>query len=177
MYLNVSQLLQEPSGAGRTIEIDDRVVLIEGKPATSITGVVALLRTDRGIWVSATLDSYLACDCSRCLEEYNQSVHLEVEEEFLPIYDVVTGKRLVHDTENSEDFYIDRSLVLNLTEAVRQYASLSLPMKTVCSTNCKGLCSTCGVDRNQALCNCDHDSIDPRWGPLLEISLTADRNN
>ena len=178
MYLNVSQLLKETSGSGRTLEIDDELVLSgDANPATRVKGIVALLRTDKGIWVSATLESKMYCDCSRCLEPYGQEVQLQFEEEYLPIFDVDTGARLVRDVEDGEQFFIDESNILDLAEAVRQYATLNLPMKPICRNNCRGICSNCGVNRNQTSCSCDDGLIDSRWGPLIGLVSTADRTN
>ena len=53
MYFNVSQLLREPSGSVRRFEVSDDFEARDGAETMTLQGSVSLLRTDRGIWVSA----------------------------------------------------------------------------------------------------------------------------
>ena len=46
---------------------------------------------------------------------------------------------------------------------------LNLPLKPVCEPGCKGLCPTCGVNRNQIECDCRSEAVDPRFAPLLDL--------
>ncbi|GIT16682.1 MAG: hypothetical protein CM1200mP38_3390 [Dehalococcoidia bacterium] len=42
-----------------------------------------MIRTDRGIWISAILQTSNPFECSRCLDEFNQQINLQLEEEYL----------------------------------------------------------------------------------------------
>lgn len=44
----------------------------------------------------------------------------------------------------------------------------NLPMKTLCREDCKGLCSVCGCNLNETVCNCDTGVYDPRLAILRE---------
>ena len=57
MHINVSQLLKESSGSARSLTLDVRVPLEDSSPTVRVSGPVDLLRTDRGIWTSAALES------------------------------------------------------------------------------------------------------------------------
>ena len=132
MYFNVSQLLKEPSGSARSYDVDDFASLQEGAPMTPIFGTVKMMRTDAGIWVSAQLETYFDCECSRCAREMEQFVRMEVEEEYLPEVDVNTGMRLNFPDGLSDNFYIDHTHILDMSEAIRQYFDLSLPFSPLC---------------------------------------------
>ena len=176
MYFNVSQLLKEGSGSTRTFDVNDFASVQEGAPMTPISGTVRMMRTDAGIWVSAELATYFDCECSRCVAEMEQYVRMEIEEEYLPEVDVNTGARLNFPDELSDNFYIDHTHILDMSEAIRQYFGLSMPFKPVCREDCKGLCLTCGADLNEIDCDCDKVIRDPRWGALLAFASPQEPN-
>ena len=175
MYFNVAQLLKETSGSRRTYQVDETLALEENAAASCIAGTIRLLRTDQGVWVSAVLESQVTCRCSRCLTDYAQPIRMDIEEEYLSLVDIVSGARLDLTEGGEENFIIDHNHILDLTEAVRQYAALSIPMKQVCDEGCKGLCMTCGASRNKAPCTCDDTPVDSRWAPLLELASAAEK--
>ena len=166
MYYNVSQLLQEPEGSKRSYNVDESVDILDH--GVRVSGSIDMLKTDNGIWVSASVEANVFYPCSRCLSEAETNVRMELEEEFLPQFDVVTGQRLHEPKETDENFYIDHNHYLDLTEAVKQYAYLNTPMKVVCKTDCAGICITCGENLNESACQCNTAIRDPRWGSLLE---------
>ena len=174
MYFNVSQLLKQPSGARRTYEVDETSLAIDGGRLNRIAGKVNLIRTDESIWASAALDASLLCTCSRCLTEYEQPIHITVEDEFFSVADQATESRLDPLGAAGEYFSIDRNHILDLSEAVRQYSSLDIPMKPVCRDDCSGMCPSCGANLNEAACACGASSIDSRWGPLLQLENAKD---
>ena len=175
MHLNVSQLLRETSGSRRTLAVDEKVALGDVGPESRFQGTVDLMRTDRGIWVTARLDSDVSCTCGRCLKQYRQPVRVSIEEEFLAKSDARTGTVVTHPVPDGfEDSYIAQDRMLDLSEAVRQYAALATPMKPVCSEGCLGICPTCGASLNEEQCNCDKAPMDARWGPLLELVSTTE---
>ena len=173
MYFNGSQLLKEPSGASRTIEVDDVLTLADDTDAR-VVGRGKLLRTDKGIWASASLDSQMRCACSRCLVEYEQPVHMIIEEEFFPVVDVATGAKLGGSVDGYQSFYIDQHHTLDLTEAAKQYFALNIPLKPLCREECAGICLNCGVNLNERTCICDEMARDARWGALLEYVSAND---
>lgn len=46
---------------------------------------------------------------------------------------------------------------------------LSLPMKHLCSEDCKGICFNCGKNLNEGSCGCVTKSIDPRLEVLAKL--------
>src|SRR5688572_18891975 len=58
--------------------------------------------------------------------------------------------------------------MLDVTEAVRQYREASAEMQPLCRPDCRGLCSSCGMDLNLGDCNCDTGVIDSRWSGLQQ---------
>jgi len=168
MQINVSQQLKEPIGATRNYTVDE-VTDIAGNNSV-VQGEVSLLRTDRGILAQGTLQTEIEFTCSRCLSPFCCPLTLNIEEEYFPIADVISGAPLSLPEESS-CFTIDEHHILDLTEAIRQYALLALPMKPLCVKDCAGLCPSCGHNLNQGACNCPPQETDPRWPELGGMTL------
>jgi uncharacterized protein len=58
---------------------------------------------------------------------------------------------------------------IDLDKDIRDYAILAVPMKKLCSVDCKGLCPKCGNNLNEGPCNCSEEEIDPRWEPIRKL--------
>ncbi len=176
MKFNVAQLLKGPVGQVRYYEIDEIAEVMDDTEDTeggcNIEGEMELLRTDRGILVRGELNTTVRCVCSRCLEIFEYRLRLEIAEEFFPTVDVITGLPLEIPEEDSS-FTIDEKHILDLGEAVRQYALLSLPMKLVCRPDCAGLCPNCGANLNLERCRCSASAPDPRWGELSKLASSS----
>lgn len=170
----MSQLLKEPTGFTRTFTVDELQSLDETGDESRVVGEVQMLRTDKGIWVEAELSSEMTCLCSRCVKDFDQPIRVNIREEFLPQFDVITGAKLNGAAkDSSEDFFISKNHMLDLTEAARQYFDMNAPMKPVCTAECRGICVGCGVDLNEDTCRCKDDNIDPRWAALAELAVSS----
>jgi uncharacterized protein len=150
--INVAQFLKSPLGTTRIYEIDEPVRIGDDEPV--VRGAVTFLRTNRGILVTGKLVTSIDLSCSRCLGQHSQPLTLEIEEEFFPTVDILTGAEAAVPEDEPEAFTIDQNNVLDLSEAIRQYALLTAPMKPLCREDCQGLCPTCGTNLNVKTCHC-----------------------
>ena len=167
MNYNVAQLLKEPTGSQRGFTVGEALADPES-PVEHVVGSGKMVRTHQGVWVQGQLTATIWQDCSRCLVEFNRSLELELDEEYLPRIDLQTGRR----TQEPDDWvglYISDDHMLNLAEVIRQSALSSLPLKPLCTPECIGICDRCGVNRNQTECDCDSNDIDPRWAALRSL--------
>ena len=162
MQMNVSQLLKEPIGSSRNCEVSETIDVIGDDGGRKVDGEVRLLRTHRGILVKGELQTKVELTCSRCLRLFHFPVRINFEEEYIPTVDVVSGIPLPSPEELSS-FIIDEHHVIDLTEAIRQYALLTLPMKPLCREDCAGLYQESGHNLSQGTCDCPSQAIDPRW--------------
>ncbi|MFC1908339.1 DUF177 domain-containing protein [Chloroflexota bacterium] len=167
MQINVSQLLQSPVGATRDCPVSELVDVADNGKVRLVEGEVELLRTPGSILVKGVLNSNIELMCSRCLSSFISPLEVTIEEEYLPTVDVISGSPLP-PPEEPGSFTIDAHHVLDLTEAIRQYTTLSVPMKPICQESCAGLCQYCGQNLNQGSCDCPSAEIDPRWSALTK---------
>ncbi len=168
MQINVSQLLQESVGATREYEIDEVTDIINDGKKYKVKGVCHLLRIQRSILVKCALNTEVELTCNRCLGLFRYPLNITFEEEFLPTVDISSGAPLPQP-EDTGSFTIDEQHTIDLSEAVRQYTVMAVPMKALCDENCAGLCPKCGKNLNQGKCNCPSQEIDPRWIKLTKL--------
>ena len=70
--------------------------------------------------------------------------------------------------DDPDVFLLDtKSRTIDVRPAVREGWILAVPPFVLCREDCKGLCPTCGVDRNVTACSCASDG-DARWAALRE---------
>jgi len=170
MRINVSHQLKASIGLIRNYEVSGIVNVAGGK--SMVQGEVKLMRIDRSILAKGTLHTTVEVTCSRCLGLCGCPLTLNIEEEYFPITDVVSGASLPLPEEPG-CFTIDEHHVIDLTEAIRQYALLAIPMKPLCRGDCAGLCPNCGHNLNQGPCDCLPQGTDARWSELNKCLSTS----
>ena len=138
MQCNVGQLLRESTGSTRSFSVD-RTFVDGPEPLEVPQGQVRILRTHQGVLVTADIEVEANLTCSRCLRQFPRSSSLHIEEEFLAVVDLHTGRRLDSPSEDEPNFIIDEDNVIDLTEALRQYVIADEPMKPLCRAECLGL--------------------------------------
>lgn len=169
MLYNVSQLLREPIGSTRRFGLDGELSDEDSDSAIGLArGTVLLVRVHHGLLVNATVEVQASVACARCLTEFERRSALRVEEECYPTVDPLTGRRMFPPDEAEGVLHIDTRQILDLSEVLRQYLLTTEPLKTLCRTDCRGLCPECGADLNMEKCKCAA-AIDPRWGALTEL--------
>ncbi|MFC2023069.1 DUF177 domain-containing protein [Chloroflexota bacterium] len=169
MEINVAQLLKENIGSTRSYEVSGEVDILGDGGESTVSGEVSLMRTDRSILVRGKLSTGADITCCRCLVPLSWPLELRIEDEYYPTVDVVSGAP-VSVPDEPGCFTIDKKHMIDLTEAVRQYALLVLPMKPLCRRDCAGLCPECGGNLNLGPCGCPPRPVDPRWVVLTEIA-------
>ncbi|MBI4288580.1 MAG: DUF177 domain-containing protein [Chloroflexi bacterium] len=167
---NVAQLLREPTGAARSYQLETSIELRQGEEV-AFRGQVDFLRTDKGVLVHAQMESLVSEICSRCLSPFAHHLRVEFREEFYPTVEVNLGYRLP-PPEDTISFTIDENHLLDIGEALRQYAIMALPLKPLCHSECAGLCPQCGKNLNEGPCGCPPSSPDPRWSALRDLEAS-----
>lgn len=168
MLINVSTLLQEPVGTSRHYTVDHEPVAVPDWDYTQeVSGSLRLIRSDRGVLVTADLDLRPApMSCARCLEPFDAPISISFDEEYVSPHDPLTG---VPVEAEADEFRIDERRHLDLSEAVRQYGESALPLRPLCRTDCRGLCPSCGQDLNTKACGCAAAASDDRWSALARL--------
>jgi uncharacterized protein len=103
--------------------------------------------------------------CARCVEPVKIPLSGEFDLIFRPIgVDAGAPERSITAPETEIGYYQKDSLLLE--DVLREQVLLSLPVRTLCKADCKGLCPRCGKNRNLEACTCEEGPADPRWEAL-----------
>jgi uncharacterized protein len=103
--------------------------------------------------------------CARCVEPVKIPLTAEFDLIFRPIgADAEAPERSITAPETEIGYYQGDSLLLE--DVLREQVLLSLPVRTLCKPDCKGLCPRCGKNRNLEACTCEEGPADPRWEAL-----------
>jgi uncharacterized protein len=107
-----------------------------------------------------------AC-CDRCLV----SVAIPVEQHFDLCYRPVSTLARAEEVELPEDelevgFFSGDGI--ELADVVTEQVILSVPMKVVCQTDCRGLCPVCGANLNFEKCGCPPTQENSPFSTLRE---------
>jgi uncharacterized protein len=133
--VNVTQLLKEPVGSSQSYDISG---VIDEEIKGFVEGKAKLIHISQGVFVQCKLTTEVKLICSRCLEPFSLPISYTAEEEFVPVSDV-SGDLALSSSEQSGKFTIDSKNILDLSELIRQYALLNLPMKPLCRPDCPGI--------------------------------------
>jgi uncharacterized protein len=69
--------------------------------------------------------------------------------------------------ETEIGYYQEGGLVLE--DVLREQVLLTLPVRTLCRPDCKGLCPRCGGNLNTEPCTCETAPVDARWSALSDL--------
>jgi len=111
--------------------------------------------------------------CARCVEPVALPLAGEFDLMFRPEEaDAVAGEHAISTDETEIGYYQESGLLLE--DVVREQVLLSLPGRTLCKEDCKGLCPRCGQNLNLATCSCGDAPADPRWNALAGLADKLD---
>ena len=121
-----------------------------------------------GFQLEATLGYEQTVTCDRCLAPTVERVDTQVHWIVLQNAPQLTAEEVELSAEDLEITYVDGD-ELDADELLLEQLRLNVPMRSVCSDDCRGLCPRCGINRNLETCDCDQVAVDPRWEVLRDL--------
>ncbi len=146
------------------IEVDQHLRLGDDLAVRYPDGVrvVATVRPiQHGVYVEGDVAGREVETCVRCLEPFVRDTRVAIAEAFSE--DVRPEDAQFADLAPLVDRTID------LSELVEQLLEVDEPIAAVCSEQCKGICPTCGANRNREPCSCRDEQIDERLAGLAKF--------
>lgn len=158
MKVDISDILRA-NGASMELDFEEdpperepaEGCLLDGK--LSFTGT--LTNTNGILQLNGRLKADYNSECYRCLGAVKKSMNLKINENF-----VNSGEA------EQPDMYAFEGKILNIGKALNDNIILNLPMRQLCSNDCKGLCTSCGANLNETQCDCGNNKMDPRMEGL-----------
>jgi len=122
------------------------------------------------IRVAGSLNTSVELACSRCLEPARVAINKP--------FDLFFRQREKEMFDEDEEVELDEretrtafftGTQLAISDILREQILLALPMKALCTVDCKGLCPQCGMNLNSGTCNCPKENFNPHLDTLLEF--------
>jgi uncharacterized protein len=159
---NVGFILAEAPGYSRVLEIEITVPfsLDESTHLAWLRCRLTLTRNQQGIWADGDFRTETEAECSRCLAPFVLPLRVKLQDMFY----YPPGRAL-----NRSDYVIPDNGTMDLVEPLREQLVIGIPLRTLCQSDCKGLCAQCGQNLNLADCGCHAETADPRFAGLLAL--------
>jgi len=135
------------------------------RPISGPVGVsIVLEKTGNQVRLKGSVTAEGGFSCDRCTAEFRRPI--------------VAAYRMYYVAEGEQFDGIDPSEIqsitpgsgsIDVTEDVRQTILLAVPLKLLCSEQCKGLCPHCGKNMNTDSCSCTVEREETRWEALRPL--------
>ena len=130
------------------------------------------------IRVAGSLNTSVELACSRCLEParvtINKPFDLFFRQRDKEMFDEDEEIELT-ERETRTAFFTGTQLAIS--DVLREQILLALPMKVLCTVDCKGLCPTCGTNLNSSSCGCPAEEFSPHLDTLLEFKKKLEKRS
>jgi len=129
--------------------------------------VLNLNRRPDHIRITGKIVGVLEVSCHRCLRSFPLPLNEQVDIYLVPDERIPEGEEkelepgeLLYEFFDGEVIEVDRLVAENIF--------LALPVKVLCSEDCRGICPKCGANLNEEPCRCRADS---RESPFTKLKL------
>ncbi|MBI2822122.1 MAG: DUF177 domain-containing protein [Acidobacteria bacterium] len=130
-------------------------------------GVVTPIAT-HDVRIQGDLSTQLDLVCGRCLKSFQRQIHKSFDLTYVPNEAMHFGEEVAL-SYGELDVGLFSSSRIDLNAVIIEQIVLEIPMKPLCSPECRGLCDRCGADLNLGSCDCGTQPGDPRWAALSQL--------
>lgn len=128
-------------------------------------------KVDQEVVVLGSLRSAVHLTCSRCAEEFEQPLSVALDAVYLP-QQAISSERAKELEAGEADVYAYAEPAIDIAEMVRDKLFFSIPLQPHCMVGCKGLCPSCGVNRNTISCQCAEEKLGSPFEPLRGLRFS-----
>lgn len=157
LQFDLSPLVGARPGERLVFSLDEGPQQLEEVAASFLRGELWFTRIEKGILVEGEVETEIQVPCVRCLESFPLPAALEIEE--------IIGLNKHPDVTyaiTDEGWFEGAPLI-------REQALVSIPLKALCSPDCKGICPECGSNLNTDDCGCNREPVDLRMAALASL--------
>ena len=175
MYIRVSDI---PGGGLDVFAAKGRASIpgiLEGmniSPLTSLTLTSAelTLSVEKGdVFAQGSFEAAGEAVCDRCSDHVSTEFGKSFQTMLTPLGDELNSSGPVKlQAEDLDVGYYDGKGV-EVNDIFWEQVALELPVKIVCSEECKGICPTCGVNRNRESCSCEENKTQSPFDVLKNL--------
>ena len=177
MIIDLRTITEEPKRFSIILERDwwssqenDDQVLGLGAP---FRADIVIYRAGEKYVLDGRIEGKVIARCDRCLESFEMDSRSHFEAFFsLPVDDPSQREKELAEADMEVDYL--RGDEIDLNEILREQIYLSLPVKLICSPDCRGLCPRCGINLNAAQCQCRPETGHPGFAKLKNMKIQGE---
>jgi uncharacterized protein len=139
--------------ASRFMEVENNEFHI----ATPVQYTLTVKKFDNLLTVTGPVTFEALFTCGRCLEEFRQSIAMDMDIRLVPQTEIPQASELELKDEDMDVYYYE-SDEIDLDPFIYEEVLLDMPFRPICSADCKGLCGSCGKNKNIETCDCNETS-------------------
>ena len=128
-----------------------------------------ITRSGDTIYIRGELAAQISQECSRCLELATIPINGDFTYTLVPAKEE-NAENLELTAQELETIYYQGDFI-DLAPIICEQIVLQVPMKILCSEDCKGLCPNCGINLNTGSCDCHSDVVDDRLAVLKNFKV------
>jgi len=141
--------------------------------AGRVQGDLTVVREFDHIRVAGRITVPLALSCSRCLADFTSFVDNS--------FTIFFRKESSVTASNEDELELGEMDLLSsvysgddidLTHEIEEQVAMEIPLKPLCSDDCKGLCHECGIDLNTSSCLCSKEPASLTFSALKDFKVT-----
>ena len=164
MKIIVSEIPEE----GLELELKDDIQSDAVKIVSAVTAVLRLDKVGENVLAKGALRADAELQCARCLKLFPLRISSQVNVVYHPAKDIAKAEQ--HQLKGDElDTVFYSNDLIETDDLLREQLILNLPMKPLCSQDCRGFCPKCGSDLNVSGCSCESKDMDPRFEVLKKL--------
>lgn len=179
MKISVDHIHEKPLALHAEEPVELFPVLVDMQAAGECTFTrpirydVTAVREYDHLRVTGNVNTAVSLHCSRCLTMFDS----EIRSDFTIFFRRGTPDESVseEEVELSEQDLISSTYSgdeIDLAHDIEEQVAMEVPLQPLCSTNCKGLCTECGTDLNQAACSCSGKPFNFKFSALKDFKVS-----
>lgn len=126
-------------------------------------------KTSNTVFIKGSFSALINIECSRCLEKTKLPVGSDFSYTMVPAKAETREETELRPEELEIGYY--HGDFIDLAPVICEQIILQIPIKALCSEDCKGLCQKCGANLNNASCDCRQDTVDSRLAVLKNFTI------
>lgn len=167
MLIDLIEILQNDEATKSVkLKVERKDFLASGFKFSIVDSNVAFNFSNAGnknIHVVCQGEVIIQAPCYKCLEPVDFTINIDSSRD-MDMKKTAEEKIADLDEENYLEGTVFDTEVFIFNEIL-----VNLPMKILCSENCKGICNRCGANLNHGCCDCDTVVPDSRMSKILDV--------
>jgi uncharacterized protein len=117
---------------------------------------VEIFKFEKDISVSGLIRTAIKMSCIRCLGDFEFPLEADFHYNLFPAEERELSPEIEVSKQDLDEIYYQGDSI-EIPPLIREQVLLNVPSRPLCQELCKGICSKCGSNLNQAPCQCERE--------------------